>query len=124
MRVRVKPPPSPLRLCFVSRCTDPIALTLSEEQAVTLEAAMMKSRISIVAPGRPMLKNRGLQCFMIVFTMSCKHKQARVSATSCLLDGPARGCQTLACGLYLGRSDIVFVIARIGPSILYCTCNH
>lgn len=47
-------------------------LTLSEEQAVTLEAAMMKSRISMVAPGRPILKNLGLQCFMMVFTMSCK----------------------------------------------------
>lgn len=47
-------------------------LTLSDEQAVTLEAAMMKSRISMVAPGRPILKNLGLQCLMMVFTMSCK----------------------------------------------------
>lgn len=46
--------------------------TLSDEQAVTLEAAMMKSRISMVAPGRPILKNLGLQCFMMVFTMSCR----------------------------------------------------
>lgn len=43
---------------------------------MTLEAAMMKSRISMVAPGRPMLKNLGLQCFMMVFTMSCKAQQA------------------------------------------------
>lgn len=47
--------------------------TLSDEQAVTLEAAMMKSRISMVAPGRPILKNLGLQCFMMVFTMSCRN---------------------------------------------------
>lgn len=39
---------------------------------MTLDAAMMKSRISMVAPGRPILKNLGLQCFMMVFTMSCK----------------------------------------------------
>lgn len=45
--------------------------TLSDEQAFTFEAAMMKSRINMVAPGRPMLKNFGLQCFMMVFTMSC-----------------------------------------------------
>lgn len=49
-------------------------LTLSDEQAVTLEAAMMKSRINMVAPGRPILKNLGLQCFMMVFTMSCRKK--------------------------------------------------
>ena len=49
-----------------------VFLTLSDEQAVTLEAAMMKSRINMVAPGRPMLKNLGLQCFMMVFTMSCR----------------------------------------------------
>lgn len=60
----------------VNRCTHLIVLTLSEEQVVTLEAAMMKSRISMVAPGRPMLKNLGLQCFMMVFTMSCKAQQA------------------------------------------------
>lgn len=47
-------------------------LTLSDEQAVTLEAAMMKSKINMVAPGRPILKNLGLQCFMMVFTMSCR----------------------------------------------------
>lgn len=45
-------------------------LTLSDEQVVTLEAAMMKSRMSMVAPGRPILKNRGLQCLIMVFTMS------------------------------------------------------
>lgn len=50
-----------------------LILTLSDEQVVTREAAMMKSRISIVAPGRPILKNLGLQCFMIVFTMSCRN---------------------------------------------------
>lgn len=47
--------------------------TLSDEQPVTLEAAMMKSRISMVAPGRPILKNLGLQCFMMVFTMSWRN---------------------------------------------------
>lgn len=52
----------------------PYVFTLSDEQAVTLDAAMMKSRISMVAPGRPILKNLGLQCFMMVLTMSCaKH---------------------------------------------------
>lgn len=50
-----------------------VFLTLSDEQAVTLEAAIMKSRISMVAPGRPILKNLGLQCFMMVFTMSCRN---------------------------------------------------
>lgn len=47
-----------------------VLLTLSDEQVVTLEAAMMKSRMSMVAPGRPILKNRGLQCLIMVFTMS------------------------------------------------------
>ena len=47
-----------------------VVLTLREEQAVTLLAAMMKSRISMVAPGSPMEKNRGEQCLMMVFTMS------------------------------------------------------
>lgn len=57
-----------------NHCTQEVFdfLTLSEEQAVTLEAAMIKSRISMVAPGRPILKNLGLQCFMMVLTMSCK----------------------------------------------------
>ena len=50
-----------------------VFLTLSDEHAVTLEAAMMKSRISMVAPGRPILKNLGLQCFIMVFTMSCRN---------------------------------------------------
>ena len=45
-------------------------LTLSEEQAVTLLAAMIKSRMSMVAPGRPTQKNRGEQCLMMVLTMS------------------------------------------------------
>lgn len=110
-RLEVKPPP--LSGCSVSRSTGPNALTLSEEQAVTLEAAMMKSRINIVAPGRPMLKNLGLQCFMMVFTMSCKHGWARVSATSSRLDSLARGCQHWpvdqnmpAATLYLAREVV------------------
>lgn len=53
--------------------TRALLLTLSDEQAVTREAAMMKSRINMVAPGRPILKNLGLQCFMMVFTMSCRN---------------------------------------------------
>lgn len=47
-----------------------VFITLSDEQAVTLAAAMMKSKINMVAPGRPILKNLGLQCLMMVFTMS------------------------------------------------------
>lgn len=61
--------------------------TLSDEQALTFEAAMMKSRINMVAPGRPILKNFGLQCFMMVFTMSCtKHtKHILFSLLGCVL---------------------------------------
>lgn len=72
---------------------------------MTLAAAMMKSRISMVAPGRPMLKNLGLQCLMMVFTMSCKQ---RARARTCQCHATPPGCQTLACGLNLGRSDIEF----------------
>lgn len=52
--------------------------TLSDEQALTFEAAMIKSRINMVAPGRPILKNFGLQCFMMVLTMSCTNHQKHV----------------------------------------------
>lgn len=55
----------------ISKCVT-MCLTLRDEQAVTLEAAMMKSKMSMVAPGRPILKNLGLQCLMIVFTISWK----------------------------------------------------
>lgn len=50
-------------------------LTLRDEQAVTRLAATMKSRMSIVAPGRPIEKKRGEQCLMMVFTMSCETKR-------------------------------------------------
>lgn len=58
---------------FFFYCFSFFFFTLSDEQPVTLEAAMMKSRISMVAPGRPILKNLGLQCFMMVFTMSWRN---------------------------------------------------
>lgn len=61
--------------------------TLSDEQALTFEAAMMKSRINMVAPGRPILKNFGLQCFMMVLTMSCRNhtKHIHFSILGCVL---------------------------------------
>lgn len=56
----------------------PVCPTLSEEQALTFDAAMMKSRINMVAPGRPMLKNFGLQCFMMVLTMSYRNHTKQI----------------------------------------------
>lgn len=50
-------------------------LTLREEDAVTLLAATMKSKMSMVAPGRPMEKKRGEQCLMMVLTMSWKEER-------------------------------------------------
>lgn len=64
----------------VYRCVS-MFVTFSDEQAVTLEAAIMKSRINMVAPGRPILKNLGLQCLMMVFTMSYSERNKFINHT-------------------------------------------
>jgi len=50
-------------------------LTSSRSVLSTLAAAVMKSPMSIVKPGKPRKKNQGGQCFMTVFKISWKMKR-------------------------------------------------